>query len=106
MNVKVKPMAAIVEAEEADNVLEVAAFLEETSLGDVSDFGYAPVQVQHIRWVCVVESPVGDATHTPALIDNGSPSVFIETKLIDKLGLKVFKLQYFSPGNLSNFVSQ
>ena len=91
---KVKAAAPILEVPESPAANAVAIVMgKDSSAGDISTSEYAPVQSRHFFWDCVVEGPASSSAPVSAMIDNGSPTVFIDKKEVKKNRLHTIRLR-------------
>ncbi|KIK78068.1 hypothetical protein PAXRUDRAFT_36705 [Paxillus rubicundulus Ve08.2h10] len=86
---------------EVDIKQTMAVVMTSAVLGNSSDSGdecVASLLSSHLKWSCLVDGPVLTKPLTiEALIDHGSPVVFIDQTLINKLGLCICQLKQLLP---------
>src|ERR1700722_12214067 len=91
---RVKAAAPVLEAPESPTANAIAVMMDEdSSAGDISTSEYAPVQSKHFLWDCMVEGPARSSAPVSAMIDNGSPTVFIDEKEVEKNRLRTIRLR-------------
>jgi len=91
---KARATAPVLEVPNSPAMSVIAAVMDEdVSAGDISTFEYAPIQSKHFLWSCVVEGPSGSSPPVSAMIDNGSPTVFIDEEQVKKNNLPLIRIR-------------